>query len=268
MTKATASRRLAALESALDVRLFDRTPEGLSLTAAGTAVLEVAQAIDDSIATLRDAALAASESHPRGVVRLTTPPWFTDKFIVPALPELRERHPGVEVRLVTSNHVLNLADREADLAIRNVRPVQKSLSVRKIGVLGGCVYASMLYLERRGTPAGREDLGAHDVLVYESLGGMPGFEWLSQSGTGARIAFRANDPVALVGAATAGLGLAAVPCLLGDSEPSLRRVPALGFSRCDMFLVATEAARSAARTGVVGDFVVDLFLRHRTVIEG
>src|SRR6185503_14582215 len=109
----TASRRLAALEAALEVRLFDRTPDGLTLTAAGKAVLEAAQGIDDTIATLRDAALAASEARPQGVVRVTAPPWIADRYLIPALSELGERHPGIEVRLVTSNHVLNLADREA-----------------------------------------------------------------------------------------------------------------------------------------------------------
>jgi DNA-binding transcriptional LysR family regulator len=268
VTKATASRRLAALESALDARLFDRTRDGLTLTAAGHAVLDAARGIDDALSTLKDSVLATSESRPQGVVRVTAPPWLADRYIIPALPELRELHPGIEVRLVTSNHLLNLGEREADLAIRNVRPTQQSLGVRKIVELGGCVYASSLYLDRRGMPGGREDLSKHDVLVYESLGGMPGFEWLSEQGTGAKVAFRANDPVALVGAASAGLGLAAVPCLLGDAEPSLRRVPALGFARCDMFLVSTEAARTAARTRIVADFLASVFERNRAAIQG
>jgi len=59
---------------------------------------------------------------------------------------------------------------------------------------------------------------------------MPGFEWMREPERGARIAFRANDPEALVGAATAGLGMCAVPCLLGDAEPALVRVKTLGFS--------------------------------------
>jgi DNA-binding transcriptional LysR family regulator len=268
VTKATASRRLAALEAALDARLFDRTREGLSLTPAGRVVLDAAQGMDDTVATLKEAVLAASESRAQGVVRLTAPPWLADRYVIPALSELGAQYPGIEVRLVTSNHLLNLGEREADLAIRNVRPTQKTLAVRKIVALGGCVYASSLYLERRGTPASREDLPRHDVLVYESLGGMPGFEWLSQKDTGAKVAFRANDPVALVGAATAGLGLAAVPCLLGDAEQALRRVPALGFARCDIFLVTTEAARTAARTRIVGDFLASVFARHRAAIEG
>lgn len=268
VTKATASRRLAALESALDARLFDRTRDGLALTAAGQAVVDAARGMDETVSMLKDAVLDASQSQPQGVVRVTAPPWLADRYIVPSLSELGEQYPGIEVRLVTSNHLLNLGEREADLAIRNVRPTQQSLAVRKLVELGGCVYASSLYLDRRGMPGGREDLPKHDVLVYESLGGMPGFEWLSEQGTGAKVAFRANDPVALVGAATAGLGLAAVPCLLGDAEPSLRRVPALGFSRCDMFLVSTEAARTAARTRIVGDFLANVFARNRAVIEG
>jgi DNA-binding transcriptional LysR family regulator len=97
---------------------------------------------------------------------------------------------------------------------------------------------------------------------------MPGFEWMQESAHGARIAFRANDPEALVGAATAGLGLCAVPCLLGDAEPALVRVTTLGFSRCDILLVTHEETRNVKRVRVVTDFVTELFRRHRAQIEG
>lgn len=134
--------------------------------------------------------------------------------------------------------------------------------------LGGCVYASKLYLERRGAPASRDQLGGHDVLVYETIGGMPGFEWLREAPHGGRVAFRANDPVALVGAATAGLGLCAVPCLLGDGEPVLVRVPSLGFESCDLFLVTPQDVKALARVKQVSAFVVSVLERHRHAIEG
>lgn len=99
-----------------------------------------------------------------------------------------------------------------------------------------------VYLQRKGTPARARKSRVTDVLVYETLGGLPGFKWLREPDTGARIAFRANDPVALVEAASAGLGLAA--------------------------LIMAEAARSAARTRVVGDFLVELMQRCRAAHDG
>src|SRR6266478_8123518 len=193
-----------------------------------------------------------------GTVRLTAPQWIAARYVIPALPDLARQYPELDVQLVGTNQILNLAQREADVAIRNVRPKHKSLATRKVIALGGCVYASKLYLERRGVPRASDALEGHDVLVYETLGGMPGFEWMRAPGHGGRIAFRANDPEALVGAATAGLGLCAVPCLLGDPEPALRRVETLGFSRCDLLLVTHEETRKTPRVRVVTDFVVDL----------
>lgn len=265
VTKATASRRLAALEAALGARLFDRKPAGLTLTAAGQAALDTARGIDEQLAQLADRVGAAAGARPRGVVRFTAPPWLADRVIIPALPALRAQYPELELQLIGSNQILNLAQREADLALRNVRPEQRSLTARGVGRLGGCVYASALYLQRRGAPATRADVAAHDVLVYETLGGMPGFEWMRDTG---RIAFRANDPVSLVSAATAGLGLAAIPCILGDGEPSLRRVATLGIGYSDMYLVTLESLRATPRIRAAIGFVVELMARSKAMLEG
>jgi molybdate transport repressor ModE-like protein len=268
VAKATVGRRLAALEEALGTRVVERKPDGLVLTAAGREALAAAQGIETSLAALSERVAGALDQSPTGTVRLTAPHWLATRLLIPALPELSLRYPGLEVQLVGTNQILNLAQREADLAVRNVYPEHKSLVVRRLFDLGGSIYGSSLYLERRGRPASRDDLGGHEVLVYAGLGGMPGFEWLREAPHGARIAFRANDPEALVGAATAGLGLCAVPCLLGDSEPSLERVPELGFSRCAMHLVTHQEVRQTARIRVVTDFLIELIERQRSTLEG
>lgn len=267
VTKATASRRLAALEEALGTPLFDRKPGGLTLTPAGTDALASAQGMEDLVARLEEHA-QASDARVRGRVKLTAPPWLADRLLLPALPELRALHPELEVELLGGNAMMDLVRREADLALRNVKPEQSTLVSRRVATLGGCVYASRLYLERHGLPAARAALGGHDVLVYATHSGMPGFEWLRDTPHGGTVAFRANDPVALVSAATAGLGLAAVPCLLGDPEPSLARVETLGFSRCDMYLVTHEQIRRAPRIRVVGDFVAAVLQKNRRLLEG
>jgi DNA-binding transcriptional LysR family regulator len=268
VTKATASRRLSALEEALGAPLFERTPRGLVLTDAGREALTLAHEMADRVSAFEDRKNAQSEGEARGVVRITAPPWLAERVLIPGLAKLRERYPALEVDLAGTNQIMNLSEREADLALRNVRPTQPSLVSRKVCVLGGSVYASKLYLERRGVPQSRDQVRGHDVLVYETLGGMPGFEWLRAPETGGNVAFRARDPVALVGAATAGLGLAAVPCMLGDPEPALSRVETLGFSRCDMFLVMPEAVGNAQRVRVASEFVCEQLREHRTLVEG
>ncbi len=267
VTKATMSRRLAALEEALGTRLVDRKPAGLSLTATGREVVGTAEQMERSAAALEGRVAATTGARPSGTVRLTAPQWLAAPLLIPALPDLKALYPELDVQLLGTNQILNLAQHEADLAIRNVRPTHASLAARKIVPLGGRVYASKLYLERRGVPCGPTALSGHDVLVYEGLGGMPGFEWMRQPSHGGNVAFRANDPEALASAAAAGLGLAAVPCIVGDRNPALAAVETLGTGRCDMYLVSHEQARDTPRVRVVASFVVEHLTRHRAVLD-
>jgi len=269
VTKATMSRRLAALERALGVRLFERKPNGLEITDAGKKVAAAAAGMHERIGKLTDEVAHARDDRATGTVRLTAAQWLAHRYFLPALGELKRAHPELDVQFVGTDRILNLAQGEADLALRNQWPAQQSLTARKVAELGGCVYGSALYCDRRGRPASREQLRGHDVLAYEGLGGMPGFEWLREAETlGAQVVFRANNPEALVSAATAGLGLTAVPCLLADPERALERVPGLGFSRCDMFLVTRAELKSAKRIRVVADFVADVLQRNRAAIAG
>jgi molybdate transport repressor ModE-like protein len=268
VTKATASRRLAALEKALGAPLVERKPAGLVLTEAGREALAAAERVDSAVVALRERLGGGGEERPRGTVRLTAPSWLASRFIIPALAGFKARYPDLDVQLVGTNQILNLAQREADVAIRNVKPTHKSLASRKLIALGGSVYASRLYLDRRGHPRSPEALEGHDVLVYETLGGMPGFEWMREPARGGHIAFRANDPEALVGAATAGLGLCAVPCLIADPEPSLARVESLGFARCDLFLVTHTETGKTPRVRAVTALIGALVEEHRAAIEG
>src|SRR5437667_3972209 len=127
VTKGTAGRRLAALESALGARLVERKPTGFVLTDAGRAAIDAAESVDSTLVTLRDSLVGAGDTQPRGAVRMTAPHWLAARFIIPELPELKTRHPHLDVQLVGTNQLLNLAQREADVAIRNVRPAHKSL---------------------------------------------------------------------------------------------------------------------------------------------
>jgi DNA-binding transcriptional LysR family regulator len=268
VTKATASRRLAALEASVGTRLFDRKPDGLVLTPAGLAVLEAAQGMEHAAASVEDRLASAAEGEPRGTVRLTAPPWLAELLLIPTLPDLKVRFPDLEVDLVGTNQFLNLAQREADIALRNVRPEHQSLVARKVAVIGYSVYASPDYLRARGMPPSMDAIEGHDVLAYEGLAGPFGFEWLREPSRGGRITFRANDAKALLSAAAAGLGLVAAPCILGDVEASVVRVPTLGFVRGDVFLVTQAQVSRTPRVRAVGDFVAEVFARYRRQIEG
>ena len=128
-TPATVLRRLEAVESALGVRLFERLPTGLSPTPALEVVLPWAERGTSTVdGMLRD--LAGLESAPSGVVRLALPPVLATHLLIPGLDALRARCPGLTLELASATSVVDLSHREADLALRAVRPTQPDLVLR------------------------------------------------------------------------------------------------------------------------------------------
>ena len=156
VTQPTCGRRLAALEASLGLRLFDRTPEGLRLTAEGATLLDAATTMEQSA---HDLALRAtvSDRELEGVVRIATNEFFACSFLVGALPQVRDKYPGVRVELVLSNTETDLLRREADIAIRfrpeGYRPTPELLVAQKLGDEPFCLYGADPYLRRRGTPS-------------------------------------------------------------------------------------------------------------------
>lgn len=267
VTKATASRRLAALEEALGVALVERRPDGMTLTTAGEQALRTAKAMEASMKSLTSS-LAAQSSDLRGTVRLTAPPWISDRLITPLLPKLRESFPALEVQILGTSRLLNIEEGDADVGLRNVRPSKGALVSRRVGELAGCLYGSELYLSRKGIPNRREDLLNHDLLAYQGLGGMPGFEWMSSDPYSSRIVFRADDPMGLTAAAAAGLGLTAIPCILGETEPQLRRVEQLGLGYSPFYVVTTEALRDVDRVRAVMHLVEEAIRANEAILMG
>jgi molybdate transport repressor ModE-like protein len=268
VTKATASRRLDALEEALGTTLVERRAAGFVLTEAGADAVRAGEEMERAAATLRERVAARRDDVPSGVVRLTAPPWLADKLIIPALPRFRERYPELEVRLLESNRMLDMVEREADLALRNVIPASGPLFAQRVGELAGCIYGSDLYLARRGEPRSREDLLEHDLVAYEMIGGMPGFEWIADPSFASRVAFRAVDPAGLCAAIGSGLGLGAIPCVLGETDGRLRRIEALGVGYSPLYLVAHEEMRDVARVKAVRQLVGEVLRENVDVLMG
>lgn len=221
--KATVSRRLEALEDSLHCRLFERLPAGYRLTEAGHQALEHALAMAAQAAEL-EARLGDVQAAMRGVVRVTAPAWFCRLVLIPELPAFRQQHPQLELQLLTTNLVVSMPKREADIAVRNLRAEERGLASRQLGRLRSAIYAAKAYLDQRGVPRTRDELAAHHLIAYqERICFLPGYAWLADCG--APVAFRASDTLALAEACEAGLGLAVLPCALGDAVAALRRVP-------------------------------------------
>lgn len=255
--KATVSRRVAAVEEALGARLFDRKPDGYGITPHGERVLRAVREMDDSVSGLQ-AQLAEARADDAGVVLLSVPQFFASEILLPALGRFRSKHPGIDLVVNASSSVLNVAKREAEVGLRNIKPDQKSVTVKRVGVLGMALYGSRRYLERRGTPTARRELAAHDLIGWErAFTHAEGLLWANDCG--ARVPIRLNDSAVMCDAVAADLGIAGLPCLLGDKRPGLVRLDAFGVSRDNIYAVAPGELRKSGRVRAVIDLLVEVW---------
>ncbi|WP_206021020.1 LysR family transcriptional regulator [Antarcticimicrobium luteum] len=168
LTQPTLGRQVAALEETLGVQLFDRTGRALQLTRAGLELLEQVRRMGDAAGEFSLVATGQSEA-VEGHVTITAGDIFAAYLLPPALTRLAREAPGITVEVVASNAVQNLRRREADIAIRHVRPDQPDLIARKLGEDEARCYATGAYLERYGEPAGPGDLRGAVFAAYEPL---------------------------------------------------------------------------------------------------
>jgi len=186
------------------------------LTREGEQVRDRAREIEERVADI--ARFASSTDQSSRIVRVSGPPTLA-QFLAPHLLPLRGEQPGLRIELMGEARQVNLSKGEADLAIRAVRPAEKGLVARKLAVVAFGLYGSRDYLARRGTDP-------HDYVGYdESLDYLPQQRWLKMLAGDRGFAFRSNDLANLVTAARAGLGLAALPCIMAQRAPELVNVP-------------------------------------------
>jgi DNA-binding transcriptional LysR family regulator len=269
VNQSTVGRRVAALETTLGVRLFEHSPNGYLLTDAGEQFLAHAERIEDEAhATMRQ--ISGRESMLTGTVRLTVSAGtFGGRFILPVLVELHTKYPEIVLELVTDNRTLSLSKREADLAIRMSRPKEPSLYSRRLGTFAYGVYASRGYLAARGAPRPK-DFAGHDVVAWlDDAYSAAECTWLEQHTHAGRVVFRTNSTLAMVQATTAGLGLALLPCYVGDSEESLVRVlpPEEALAR-ELWLVLHRDLRDAARVRACVEFLATAIAAREHLLAG
>jgi DNA-binding transcriptional LysR family regulator len=169
ITTSAASRGVMRLETALGVRLLQRTTRKLSLTAAGRAYFD---RIRGALAAMEEAGAAAIEmgEEPRGVVRVTAPPALAGSLI-PFLAAFLLRYPAIRVELSCSQGFADLVEEGFDLALRLGRLRDSSLVARRVGHLVTGLFASRAYAARNGLPRTPADLAAHDCVLFRSQGG-------------------------------------------------------------------------------------------------
>ena len=213
---ATVARRVAALEESTGLKLVDRRSRVTLLTADGKRIAEVASPMEEAAFAVGRAAQATKPGLD-GDVTISAPPNFASSVIAPQLVRLRSQHPGIRIKLIGEKRRASLGRREADVALRLMRPVEAGLFVRKLGSFGFSLYGSPAYLEKTA-PHALAFIG-YDASMATS----PQEVWLRGIIGEREVVLRTNDLETQVAAARSGLGVAALPHYLGDSDPGLKR---------------------------------------------
>jgi DNA-binding transcriptional LysR family regulator len=162
----TIGRHIAALEKALGLALFTRSPTGLLPTEAALALRTHAEAMESTAAALERTAASQGDG-VRGVVRITASEVIGVEVLPAIVGRLHEEHPQLKIELVLTNRVQDLLRREADIAVRMTPPRQETLVARRIGQIELGLYATRQYLARHGAPKSIDDLHRHAIIGFD-----------------------------------------------------------------------------------------------------
>lgn len=251
MTQPTVGRHIEGLEQALGLKLFTRSHDGYAPTEAALQLRPYAAALAASAAALRRVASSQGDG-VRGTVRVSASEVIGVEVLPPILARLRAAWPELTVELLLSNRVDDLLLREADIAVRMLRPSQEALVARRVGAVAVGLHAHRDYLARHGAPVTLDDLAGHSLIGYdqetEFLRGLrKRFPAVSRE----RFSFRSDSDLAQLALLRAGYGIGVCQVALAAREPSLQRVLGDEFNvELDTWVAMHEDLRDSPRCAV------------------
>ncbi len=261
LSQSAVSRQISALEEALQVPLFHRHARGLILTEQGETLNRTVREVFAKLA-MTEALLTESREKPSGRLKVTTTVAFGSTWLAPRIKAFLDRYPEITMSVVLDDQDLDLAMREADVAIRMHPPRQPDLIQRHLMTMGWVVVAAPEYLKSAGVPERAEDLDRHRLLVF---GGhhppVPDINWLldagSRTGSPRRPVLEMNSLLGLLLAVKSGLGIAALPDYMVEREDGLiRLLPDLKAPKVEAYFVYPEELRNSKRVAVFRDFLL------------
>lgn len=263
VSQTTVARRIAALEEALGLALFERRPAGYALTVAASELVERAEAVEQAAVAAEAHARSASRG-ASGTVRITSEEIFSTVLLAPHLLELRELHPDIRIEIDNSIGLRDLAAGEADVALRSTHKAHGAgLVGRVIARDDWTMYCSRAYAEKNGVPGSIAALKDH--VIVGGGGGQLAREygaWIEQAGLTDRVTIEQGSASGLLSAVRTGLGIAALPCIVADNFPDLIRCAPPPAEKRHMWLLTHERVRHQPAVRAVIDFLYDRLTAH------
>lgn len=262
----TVLRRISQLEQGLGAQLFEKLPSGYQLTDVGEEICELAEQMD-ATSTLLETRVFGRDQNLSGSLRVTLAPSLVTDLLLPDLAEFSERHPEIQLEILTSHETLNLTNRQADVALRLVYD-RSTLPEHLFGIRLQDVF--------RGVYVAR---GLLDRTKHRTAGSL---KWILKTEDGAPpdwaqnvlaadwdCAVKVTDLQIQVAAAKAEMGTAILPCFIGDADPDLVRVPDVGIRYYGtLWLLTHGETRRTKRVRLFSDFIRVRLNEYTALLEG
>jgi len=263
MAQPTIGRHIASLEKSLGLALFTRSQTGLMPTEAAQSLRGFAESMQSTAASLERAA-ASQGAGVRGTIRVTASDVIGVEVLPPIVAALRDQYPELTVELVLTNRVQDLLRREADIAVRMVRPRQESLVARRIGQIKLGLHAHRRYLARHGTPGSIADLATHSLIGFDQPtafirnAGKALAGWRREA-----FGMRTDSDLAQLALIRSGAGIGVCQAAIARRDDALVRILPKQFSLLlETWITMHEDLRDSPRCRVTFDALVEGLQRH------
>jgi len=267
LSQSAVSRQIGTLEEELGLMLFQRHARGLTLTEEGELLFGAVADVLLRLAAAEEALKNVQET-PTGALKVTATHGIGTYWLLPRVKDFIAEHPGVDLHMVLEDRELDLAQRQADIALRMRAPVQADLIQRKLFTVHYHIYASRDYLARNGAPESLAGLRSHPIVVYGETAApeIREVNWLldawrrtvDDAGKCAPV-LRVNNLTGILHAVEDGMGLGALPDFVTAGRPDLvRLLPDVEAPAFDVHLVYCDALRHSKRVAAFRDFLLRL----------
>jgi DNA-binding transcriptional LysR family regulator len=262
MSQSAVSRQISALEEDLGLKLFIRHARGLVLTEVGEQLFRTAHRMQAELQAV-ESQMSESQDVPTGQLIITTTVGIGSTWLSGRIHEFLRLYPDITIEIRLNDSELDLAMREADVAIRLHRPNQSEMIQRKLFTVHNHFYVSLDYLAEHGEPRTIEELDQHRIITFgepvpQHLGDINYIERLGRTDSSPRrSAMKVNAIMGMMQACRAGIGIAMLPDYVTESETQVKRVlTGVELPAYEAYFVYPPALKNSKRVGVFRDFLV------------